>query len=211
MRPLADKRCTQFNLVPLQTDNSISGPTDSKSSQYQLKDAKVKLVSPLKKPAKVIGDGTRDLLLKKIVDSGESTAKALNIRNKSPWSYHFEQSRYLYEMAEPDPARVYCWIGGVEHCYLRNSSSYQREMNALAVIMMELMEKDTKESGLVGVNDLERWPSDSEAVEFLSATTSSDSINQLKKHSFISKRWGKGYLIGLVSFALISTRTFYSY
>lgn len=85
MRPLADKRCTQFNLVPLQTDNYISGPTDSKSSQYQLKDAKVKLVSPLKKPAKVIGDGTRDLLLKKIVDSGESTAKALNIRNESPW------------------------------------------------------------------------------------------------------------------------------
>lgn len=72
-------------------------------------------------------------------------------------------------------------LGGVEHCCLRNSSSYQREMNALAVIMMELMEKDTKESGLVGVNDLERWPSDSEAVEFLSATTSSDSINQLKK------------------------------
>ena len=45
--------------------------------------------------------------------------------------------------------------------------------------MMELMQKHIKEDGLVGIEDLDRWPSDSAAVDFLSATTSASSAKQL--------------------------------
>ncbi|EEH47854.2 serine/threonine protein kinase [Paracoccidioides brasiliensis Pb18] len=87
----------------------------------------------------------------------------------------------------------------------------EREIKALGVVVMELMDKDAKEDGAVGVNDLQRWPSGSNAVGFLSATTSTDSLDELKKHPLVTRRrWSKGYLVRLVSFALISTRTFYS-
>ncbi|ODH45033.1 serine/threonine protein kinase [Paracoccidioides brasiliensis] len=87
----------------------------------------------------------------------------------------------------------------------------EREIKALGVVVMELMDKDAKEDGAVGVNDHQRWPSGSNAVGFLSATTSTDSLDELKKHPLVTRRrWSKGYLVGLVSFALISTRTFYS-
>ena len=45
--------------------------------------------------------------------------------------------------------------------------------------MMELMQKYVKEDGVVGIEDLDRWPSDSAAVDFLSATTSAISPKQL--------------------------------
>lgn len=48
---------------------------------------------------------------------------------------------------------------------------------------MELMQKHLKEDGVVGIEDLDRWPSDSAAVEFLSATTSATSANELMKVS----------------------------
>ena len=51
--------------------------------------------------------------------------------------------------------------------------------------MMELMQKSTKDDGATGVDDLERWPSDSDAVGFLSAITSADSVDELKKVSLI--------------------------
>lgn len=46
---------------------------------------------------------------------------------------------------------------------------------------MELMQKYVKEDGAIGIDDLYRWPSESEAVEFLSATTSSTSAEELLK------------------------------
>lgn len=45
--------------------------------------------------------------------------------------------------------------------------------------MMELMQKHVKEDGVVGIEDLNRWPFDSAAVDFLSATTSASSTKQL--------------------------------
>ncbi|KAJ5264903.1 hypothetical protein N7505_007696 [Penicillium chrysogenum] len=47
--------------------------------------------------------------------------------------------------------------------------------------MMRLMQKNGKNQGVVGVNDLERWPIDSAAVEFLSATETAESIESLDK------------------------------
>ncbi|CAP99899.1 Pc22g26110 [Penicillium rubens Wisconsin 54-1255] len=52
---------------------------------------------------------------------------------------------------------------------------------ALPSIMMRLMQKNGKNQGVVGVNDLERWPIDSAAVEFLSATETAESIESLDK------------------------------
>ena len=54
-----------------------------------------------------------------------------------------------------------------------------RDVRALSRIMMELMQKHVKEDGVVGIENLDRWPSDSAAVEFLSATTSANSAKEL--------------------------------
>lgn len=48
---------------------------------------------------------------------------------------------------------------------------------------MEMMQGYVKEDGAVGVDDLTRWPSDSDAVSFLSQTTSATSITALMKVS----------------------------
>ena len=45
--------------------------------------------------------------------------------------------------------------------------------------MMESTQKHVKEDGVVGIEDLDRWPSDSAAVDFLSATTCASSAKQL--------------------------------
>lgn len=58
-----------------------------------------------------------------------------------------------------------------------------RDVRALSRIMMELMEKCTKDDEAIGVEDLNRWPFDSDAVGFLSATTSASSVNELMKVS----------------------------
>ena len=46
---------------------------------------------------------------------------------------------------------------------------------------MELMQKYVKEGGAVGIDDLRRWHSGSDAIGFLSATTSATSAAELLK------------------------------
>lgn len=46
--------------------------------------------------------------------------------------------------------------------------------------MMELMQKYVKDDGAVGIDNLDRWQTRSAAVEFLSATTSASSLEELK-------------------------------
>lgn len=45
---------------------------------------------------------------------------------------------------------------------------------------MELMQKYIKDDGAVGVDNLHRWPSDCDAVTFLSNTTSAVSALELQ-------------------------------
>ena len=59
--------------------------------------------------------------------------------------------------------------------------SRSRDIRALGNITMELMQKYTKDDGAIGVDDLERWPSDCNAVGFLSMTTSATSVDELLK------------------------------
>jgi hypothetical protein len=62
-----------------------------------------------------------------------------------------------------------------------------RDVRALSRIMMELMQKYIKDDGAIGVDNLDRWPSDCDAVTFLSHTTSVTSARELENvrgHSF---------------------------
>jgi hypothetical protein len=54
---------------------------------------------------------------------------------------------------------------------------------SLGYIAMELMQKYVKDDGAIGVEDLDRWPSDSNVVGFLSMTTSASSLDELLKVS----------------------------
>jgi hypothetical protein len=49
---------------------------------------------------------------------------------------------------------------------------------------MELMEAESNEERVVGIKNLRRWPSDSDAVDFLSTTTSAGSLRELQKVNF---------------------------
>jgi hypothetical protein len=46
--------------------------------------------------------------------------------------------------------------------------------------MMELMQKYAKEDGAVGIDNLDRWRTCPAAIEFLCATTSANSFEELK-------------------------------
>lgn len=48
---------------------------------------------------------------------------------------------------------------------------------------MELMQKYEKDDGMVGVDDLDRWPVDSNAFGFLLATSTTESLEGLKQVS----------------------------
>ncbi|PYH76417.1 hypothetical protein BO82DRAFT_426160 [Aspergillus uvarum CBS 121591] len=55
------------------------------------------------------------------------------------------------------------------------------DLAPIARVMMELMQKYAKDDGNIGIENLDRWPSDCPAVVFLSATTSVGSFEELKK------------------------------
>ncbi|KAH7330038.1 hypothetical protein BKA65DRAFT_527718 [Rhexocercosporidium sp. MPI-PUGE-AT-0058] len=101
-------------------------------------------------------------------------------------------------------------IANQECCHVK-SDGRPRDIRALSSITMELMQKYVKEDGAVGVDDLHRWPSNSDAVGFLSATTSTASAAELLEHPLLSRPHHKESLIGLVSLAQICMRGRYKY
>jgi hypothetical protein len=60
------------------------------------------------------------------------------------------------------------------------------DFGALSSITMELMQKYVKEDGAIGIDNLQRWPSNSDAVGFLSATTSAASAAELLQVCYFS-------------------------
>jgi len=54
---------------------------------------------------------------------------------------------------------------------------------SLGCIAMELMQKYVKDDSAIRVEDLDRWPSNSNVVGFLSMTTSAPSLDELLKVS----------------------------
>ncbi|TGO07235.1 hypothetical protein BTUL_0306g00140 [Botrytis tulipae] len=89
--------------------------------------------------------------------------------------------------------------------------SFSKIQRALSPIVMELMQKYVKEDDAIGIDDLHRWHPNSNAVGFLSATTSATSIKELLTHPLLANRWRKESLIGLISLAQVCLRGRYKY
>ena len=86
-----------------------------------------------------------------------------------------------------DPADVA--IAGLESCVDCLPNQVQApSIQALSTITMELMQTYDKNDGVVGVDDLDRWPVDSDAVGFLSTVSSTVAIEELKQVSQFSVR-----------------------
>ncbi|CEL09502.1 hypothetical protein ASPCAL12637 [Aspergillus calidoustus] len=98
-------------------------------------------------------------------------------------------------------------IAALEHCVERQPNQSQTQtLRALADITMYLMQKYLKPDGVIGI-DRTHWQSD--PLEFLSATASVATIQDLREHPLITKHhWSAGTLIGLARLCLITTRTF---
>ncbi|KAJ5988269.1 hypothetical protein N7481_003479 [Penicillium waksmanii] len=104
-------------------------------------------------------------------------------------------------------------IASLEMCMESQPGEIQRVyIKALSSITMETMQKYVKDDGVVGVDDVDRWPVDSDAFEFLSALSTAKSIESLKEQPLVRK---KDRLLGelalLARSVLLSARMFYSY
>lgn len=55
------------------------------------------------------------------------------------------------------------------------------DIKGIGYVTMELMHKEAKYEGHIGVRDYDRWPLDSQAAQFLTVTASAYSIEQLVK------------------------------
>ncbi|KAH0562065.1 hypothetical protein GP486_003237 [Trichoglossum hirsutum] len=91
------------------------------------------------------------------------------------------------------------------------SKGKPHDIRALSSTMMELMQKYVKEDGAIGIDNLHRWPSNSDALRFLSATTSASSAAELLKHPLLSRPYQKESLIGIISLAQACMRGRYKY
>ncbi|KAJ5640358.1 uncharacterized protein N7484_008220 [Penicillium longicatenatum] len=103
-------------------------------------------------------------------------------------------------------------IACIESCVERNPNEAQSGyIKALASIIMEVMQKDIKDCGVIGIEDLERWPVDSNAFKFLSAISTTENIEALKEQPLVSKKYRlKGELILLARSVFLSAHIFYS-
>ncbi|CAG8142359.1 unnamed protein product [Penicillium salamii] len=86
--------------------------------------------------------------------------------------------------SETELGSIICQVTSLDHCIdCTPKQSEAAYIAALPSITMRLMQKYDKDQGVVGVNDLERWPIDSAAVGFLSATETAGSIKSLRNVS----------------------------
>ncbi|KFX96375.1 hypothetical protein O988_05355 [Pseudogymnoascus sp. VKM F-3808] len=95
-------------------------------------------------------------------------------------------------------------IAGQECCQEITSSA--RDIRALGIIAMELMQKYAKVDAAIGVDDLERWPSDCNAVGFLSMTTSATYVDELLDHPLLKSGWEKENIKWIAGLAMGSRR-----
>ncbi|KAJ5640296.1 uncharacterized protein N7484_008158 [Penicillium longicatenatum] len=77
-------------------------------------------------------------------------------------------------------------IARLECCVVRQADKIQTsDLAPISKIMMELMQKYVKDDGAVGIDNPECWRICPAAIEFLSATTSASSFEELKKVSYL--------------------------
>lgn len=69
-----------------------------------------------------------------------------------------------------------------ECCYsVVGSDGAKWDLRDLSSITMELMQKYVREDGAIAIDNVDRWDSASDAVRFLTATTSAKSVFELLK------------------------------
>ncbi|KAH7379034.1 hypothetical protein BKA64DRAFT_728164 [Cadophora sp. MPI-SDFR-AT-0126] len=76
---------------------------------------------------------------------------------------------------------------------------------------MELMQKYHKDNSAISLEDFSRYPSDSNAVNFLTATTSAISVEELLWHKLLRNNVQKeqlNWLVGIATTARIVTYTY---
>ncbi|OQD76722.1 hypothetical protein PENANT_c125G00252 [Penicillium antarcticum] len=79
-------------------------------------------------------------------------------------------------------------IASLEICVERPPGQAQNVyIKTLASITMEIMQKYVKDDGMVGVDDVDRWPVDSDAFGFLSALSTAKSMESLKEQPLVRK------------------------
>ncbi|KAJ5544082.1 hypothetical protein N7494_005361 [Penicillium frequentans] len=81
--------------------------------------------------------------------------------------------------------KIACWDYCVDCTPGQAEAAY---LAALPSITMRLMQKYEKEEGVAGVDYLRRWPVDSDAVGFLSATATTVSIRSLKEQPLVAAK-----------------------
>jgi hypothetical protein len=85
-------------------------------------------------------------------------------------------------------------VAGPEHCV--DCLTHQSEATCIAAIpsiTMQLMQKYDKADGTIGVNDLQRWPMESAAVDFLGASGVAVSMEVLREVSHST--WARNLLM----------------
>ncbi|KAJ5642592.1 hypothetical protein N7490_006592 [Penicillium lividum] len=81
--------------------------------------------------------------------------------------------------------KIACWDNCVDCTPGQAEAAY---LAALPSITTRLMQKFDKEEGVAGVDDLDRWSVDSDAVRFLSATATTVSIDSLKEQPLVATK-----------------------
>jgi hypothetical protein len=120
---------------------------------------------------------------------------------------------------------AYTEVANQECCSVVDQSG-MCDIKSIGYITMELMQKYAKDDGAIGIENLNRWRMDSDAVKFLSTTTSAGSFAELRrvstilawwpvadslKHPLLNHPWRKEDLELLVELASISVHRVYKY
>jgi hypothetical protein len=129
------------------------------------------------------------------------------------------KSRFVRENCFYAPARCSQVLAGKPNYNRTVDFNPSHHVRSLGIIAMELMEGESNEERAVGVKNLRRWPSDSDAVDFLSTTTSAGSLHELQKvkasapifeyyaypsqhRLLLEQRWNRGELVWLFLYTL---------
>ncbi|OBT50792.1 hypothetical protein VE04_09037 [Pseudogymnoascus sp. 24MN13] len=86
-----------------------------------------------------------------------------------------------------------------------------RDMVSLMSITMKLMQKSAYENGAGGAHDLERWPADCKAVDFLAKIQVARSFDELLDHPLLQLSWKKEDLKWMVALAAVSSHRGFRY
>ena len=79
-------------------------------------------------------------------------------------------------------------VANQECCHASRSSS-AGDVRALGIVTMLLMQKYRSDNGDLGIEDTQRWPLDSDAVQFLTETNAAKSAQELMKVGNEFRRW----------------------